>query len=130
MLRWTARITLFGLLTAAIGCEHSAPEVSDIEAEFAEFAELANVEAGALDLVSVSHSNRDGDATSASHLQMSRGDQYQFVRTVEQTMTQQSRGSRRKSSSSLSLLVTLKVCLLYTSPSPRDRQKSRMPSSA
>src|SRR5678810_839453 len=24
----------------------------------------------------------------------------------------------------------LKVCLLYTSPSPRDRQKSRMPSSA
>ena len=27
-------------------------------------------------------------------------------------------------------LVRLKVCLLYTSPSPRDRQKSRMPSSA
>ena len=25
---------------------------------------------------------------------------------------------------------TLKGCLLYTSPSPRDRQKSRMPSSA
>ena len=24
----------------------------------------------------------------------------------------------------------LKNCLLYTSPSPRDRQKSRMPSSA
>ena len=24
----------------------------------------------------------------------------------------------------------LNVCLLYTSPSPRDRQKSRMPSSA
>ena len=24
----------------------------------------------------------------------------------------------------------LSVCLLYTSPSPRDRQKSRMPSSA
>ena len=28
------------------------------------------------------------------------------------------------------LLNPLKVCLLYTSPSPRDRQKSRMPSSA
>ena len=28
------------------------------------------------------------------------------------------------------LLWNLKVCLLYTSPSPRDRQKSRMPSSA
>ena len=26
--------------------------------------------------------------------------------------------------------VTVKGCLLYTSPSPRDRQKSRMPSSA
>ena len=26
--------------------------------------------------------------------------------------------------------VEYKVCLLYTSPSPRDRQKSRMPSSA
>ena len=26
--------------------------------------------------------------------------------------------------------VYLDVCLLYTSPSPRDRQKSRMPSSA
>ena len=26
--------------------------------------------------------------------------------------------------------VTIKGCLLYTSPSPRDRQKSRMPSSA
>eukprot|EP01017_Pseudomicrothorax_dubius_P016405 TRINITY_DN18628_c0_g1_i1.p1 TRINITY_DN18628_c0_g1~~TRINITY_DN18628_c0_g1_i1.p1 ORF type:complete len:106 (+),score=23.30 TRINITY_DN18628_c0_g1_i1:75-392(+) len=29
-----------------------------------------------------------------------------------------------------SLLVMIKDCLLYTSPSPRDRQKSRMPSSA
>ena len=26
--------------------------------------------------------------------------------------------------------LTMKFCLLYTSPSPRDRQKSRMPSSA
>ena len=29
-----------------------------------------------------------------------------------------------------SLKYNLKGCLLYTSPSPRDRQKSRMPSSA
>ena len=29
-----------------------------------------------------------------------------------------------------SLLPELSDCLLYTSPSPRDRQKSRMPSSA
>ena len=27
-------------------------------------------------------------------------------------------------------VVLVKICLLYTSPSPRDRQKSRMPSSA
>ena len=27
-------------------------------------------------------------------------------------------------------LATIYSCLLYTSPSPRDRQKSRMPSSA
>jgi succinate dehydrogenase/fumarate reductase flavoprotein subunit len=30
----------------------------------------------------------------------------------------------------LKVAVMSKVCLLYTSPSPRDRQKSRMPSSA
>ena len=28
------------------------------------------------------------------------------------------------------LVGTIYICLLYTSPSPRDRQKSRMPSSA
>ena len=33
-------------------------------------------------------------------------------------------------SSTLSLAVLDEICLLYTSPSPRDRQKSRMPSSA
>ena len=30
----------------------------------------------------------------------------------------------------ISIILGLLVCLLYTSPSPRDRQKSRMPSSA
>ena len=30
----------------------------------------------------------------------------------------------------LTCVSKLKTCLLYTSPSPRDRQKSRMPSSA
>ena len=30
----------------------------------------------------------------------------------------------------MALMVFFLVCLLYTSPSPRDRQKSRMPSSA
>ena len=27
-------------------------------------------------------------------------------------------------------IVSVKICLLYTSPSPRDRTRSRMPSSA
>ena len=40
----------------------------------------------------------------------------------------------RKSGAPLGLdfagVVELTDCLLYTSPSPRDRQKSRMPSSA
>ena len=27
-------------------------------------------------------------------------------------------------------MIPFSICLLYTSPSPRDRQKSRMPSSA
>ena len=31
---------------------------------------------------------------------------------------------------SIGILSLLSPCLLYTSPSPRDRQKSRMPSSA
>ena len=30
----------------------------------------------------------------------------------------------------LGVLIQCNFCLLYTSPSPRDRQKSRMPSSA
>ena len=30
----------------------------------------------------------------------------------------------------LACVVDFRSCLLYTSPSPRDRQKSRMPSSA
>ena len=36
----------------------------------------------------------------------------------------------KKRAESLIQQVQLNTCLLYTSPSPRDRQKSRMPSSA
>ena len=35
-----------------------------------------------------------------------------------------------KVNSNTANIVEIKSCLLYTSPSPRDRQKSRMPSSA
>ena len=31
---------------------------------------------------------------------------------------------------SIPVMAKARICLLYTSPSPRDRQKSRMPSSA
>src|SRR5678810_28569 len=36
----------------------------------------------------------------------------------------------KSSSDKLARLHPVEICLLYTSPSPRDRQKSRMPSSA
>ena len=44
-------------------------------------------------------------------------------RTKESKETKESKGAVSKSAKK-------KGCLLYTSPSPRDRQKSRMPSSA
>ena len=37
---------------------------------------------------------------------------------------------RRRDYEGASNLILNDICLLYTSPSPRDRQKSRMPSSA
>ena len=39
-------------------------------------------------------------------------------------------GKRDLNDQSLSSIEQIVTCLLYTSPSPRDRQKSRMPSSA
>ena len=41
-----------------------------------------------------------------------------------------SRGPVREAIRMLTGLGLVTACLLYTSPSPRDRQKSRMPSSA
>ena len=38
--------------------------------------------------------------------------------------------AKYKVKGSLSVRNHSSICLLYTSPSPRDRQKSRMPSSA
>ena len=40
------------------------------------------------------------------------------------------KGSAQVRTTSKSGTLSFTVCLLYTSPSPRDRQKSRMPSSA
>ena len=39
-------------------------------------------------------------------------------------------GLLRRTAGALTLLAGLYICLLYTSPSPRDRTRSRMPSSA
>ena len=44
--------------------------------------------------------------------------------------TDETSGGSRESAAAVKPLVTSWGCLLYTSPSPRDRQKSRMPSSA
>ena len=41
-----------------------------------------------------------------------------------------SEGTIRNRVSAMKEAGLLRICLLYTSPSPRDRQKSRMPSSA
>ena len=43
---------------------------------------------------------------------------------------QQKEGPQKEQHSTSSTSQTPSACLLYTSPSPRDRQKSRMPSSA
>ena len=50
------------------------------------------------------------------------------VEAVQQQYTAE--GGMACSAEKAPSIVPVKVCLLYTSPSPRDRQKSRMPSSA
>ena len=55
-----------------------------------------------------------------------------FIDWAQQTQAQGVRhpGTRDALSYLLKHAKELQTCLLYTSPSPRDRQKSRMPSSA
>ena len=45
-------------------------------------------------------------------------------------MQEQERAVYRVLQDELNEAIVRSICLLYTSPSPRDRQKSRMPSSA
>ena len=49
----------------------------------------------------------------------------EFIRRFSANMAKSKQATSRKK-----MIEKLNVCLLYTSPSPRDRQKSRMPSSA
>ena len=50
--------------------------------------------------------------------------------TAQKSQAAESFGAEEKAISAAKRLIDTKDCLLYTSPSPRDRQKSRMPSSA
>ena len=63
-------------------------------------------------------------------------DLYKKVENVIQEHINEHKKEVRKGKELMSKLdvvrcnAKVKACLLYTSPSPRDRQKSRMPSSA
>ena len=50
--------------------------------------------------------------------------------TLAQKLDMNIRGTILLLDACVALELLVKTCLLYTSPSPRDRQKSRMPSSA
>ena len=50
--------------------------------------------------------------------------------TLETWVRDKSLNAKWNSDHTAVIMVRGGVCLLYTSPSPRDRQKSRMPSSA
>ena len=53
------------------------------------------------------------------------------LQTLKQALKKEiAKGKVEVTSEDGKILVNVKDCLLYTSPSPRDRQKSRMPSSA
>ena len=52
---------------------------------------------------------------------------YSIHQRTQRTLTHNDQEQYRRASCTLTYLI---YCLLYTSPSPRDRQKSRMPSSA
>ena len=53
---------------------------------------------------------------------------HELIMVDGQAQVQQ--GTGKASAETLLHLAIVRTCLLYTSPSPRDRQKSRMPSSA
>ena len=53
-------------------------------------------------------------------------EEYELILTVPKDVTVHADGTRTESTKQ----VKYKACLLYTSPSPRDRTRSRMPSSA
>ena len=56
---------------------------------------------------------------------------YTFIADVRESRVEKLVGAEgTQAINSIAVLPLQNACLLYTSPSPRDRQKSRMPSSA
>ena len=66
--------------------------------------------------------NRGGNSTTSTDTQIGAVNVY--------TQATDANGIAREMSGALRRNTLVSACLLYTSPSPRDRQKSRMPSSA
>ena len=99
-------LTIFCILTAMTGCENATPQADSFESEL---AELANIESGSVDAQLVSHSGSAATEPTGGSLQFAMGDQYGFIRTIQQNLTQQTRGARRHSSSTLTMRITLKV---------------------
>ena len=57
-------------------------------------------------------------------------DKLLIAMAAEVARKRKSRGVKLNYPEAISLICDAVVCLLYTSPSPRDRTRSRMPSSA
>ena len=69
--------------------------------------------------------------TAAYTAHVTRGERFWVVHVPDVEHYTQARNLGEAEAMAVDLIATLlKNCLLYTSPSPRDRQKSRMPSSA
>ena len=58
------------------------------------------------------------------------GDYTEFVELYGTAATDLIEADPNLPATSTNIVLTAHACLLYTSPSPRDRQRSRMPSSA
>ena len=107
MLQSTPRLlTVFCLLIALTGCENAVPQADSFEAEL---SELTNIDGGQTDARPASHSGVPSTETAVGNLRLAQGDRYRFVRTVQQNLTQQTRGARRHSSSTLTLRITVQV---------------------
>ena len=54
----------------------------------------------------------------------------EIVKQVDESLSHVRKQTKQVQTTTKSIFTGIKVCLLYTSPSPRDKRQSRMPSSA